>query len=205
MADNRGKLTEEGVNSHEQRLATLAAEVERLKVGSAESRQAIAPTSKTECAMRPGQAMDGIISYLAKKHGGNVHTQKIVTVTAKSVRGPRYALFNAVDLASHKEFASNDEPGQWICWDFKDMRVRLTHYTISTEWITLWVLEGSLDGANWIGLHRPPGPVNLATASFAVSEPSQFRFIRLTQTDKNVQGTNILRLTAVEFFGTLFE
>jgi hypothetical protein len=43
------------------------------------------------------------------------------------------------------------------------------------------------------------------TASFAVSIPAEFRFIRLTQTDKNHGGRDDLRLYAVEFFGTLSE
>jgi hypothetical protein len=27
-------------------------------------------------------------------------------------------------------FCSNDEPGQLFCWNFQEMRVRPTHYTI---------------------------------------------------------------------------
>jgi hypothetical protein len=43
------------------------------------------------------------------------------------------------------------------------------------------------------------------TASFAVSTPVGARFIRLTQTDTNLDDRHELVLRAVEFFGTLAE
>jgi hypothetical protein len=42
-------------------------------------------------------------------------------------------------------------------------------------------------------------------ASFAVSRPADWRFIRMTQTDKGHGKSDQLVLGAVEFFGTLSE
>jgi hypothetical protein len=43
------------------------------------------------------------------------------------------------------------------------------------------------------------------TASFAISNPMECRFIRLTQTDRRYQRGNDLLSRAVEFFGMLSE
>jgi hypothetical protein len=90
------------------------------------------------------------------------------------------------------------------------MRVRPTHYTLEAEWLKSWVVEGSLDGSSWTEIDRQTDKQDFRygkPASFAVSNPAEFRFIRLTQTDKNHWTTpdDQLALRAVEFFGTLSE
>jgi hypothetical protein len=35
--------------------------------------------------MKVAESLEGIISYLTKKHGGNVHEKGIVTIASKSV------------------------------------------------------------------------------------------------------------------------
>jgi hypothetical protein len=140
----------------------------------------------------------------------------IVTITLKSVitDDPMFAPKNAADLTSGSQFSSNDEPGQWICWDFREMRVRPTHYTIWAAWLKSWVVEGSLDGESWTEIDRQ---TNNQDFSFAVSNPAGCRFIRLTQTDGphwkvrhgddelDLRPVDFLLFYAVEFFGTLSE
>jgi hypothetical protein len=165
--------------------------------------------SKVEIPMKEAKSRDGIISYLTKKHGGNVQKKGIVTITSKSFSSE--ALRNVADLASGMYFTSKDEPGQWVCWDFHEMRVRPTHYTLKAGYLKSWVVEGSLDGSSWTEIDRKTdnhdfhGYGNWNPASFAVSKPAEFRFIRLTQTDKRHCGDDYLFLWAVEFFGTLSE
>jgi hypothetical protein len=168
--------------------------------------------------------LDGIISYLTKKHGGNVHQMGLVTITSKSVYSddPEYALRNIADLTAGSGFFSKNEPGQWVCWDFGEMRVHLTHYTISSgEFLRSWVVEGS-DGtsSNWKEIDWKLNQSNVLRRSFAVSNPAGFRFIRLTQTANHpclrrtrwpfsrsdwswLDLEDFLILYAVEFFGTL--
>jgi hypothetical protein len=114
-------------------------------------------------------------------------------------------------------FASGFGPGQWICWDFREMRVRLTHYTLWTAYLKSWVVEGSLDGARWTEIDRQTDNQDFTgrngiydhdwnTASFRVSRAADFRLIRLKQTDQNHTGNHtLLPLRAVEFFGAFSE
>jgi hypothetical protein len=166
--------------------------------------------NKVEIPMKEAKSLEGIISHLTQKHGGNVQEEGIVRITSKSVGNddPRCALKNVADLTSNSRFFSKNEPGQWICWDFGEMRVRPTHYTIWTNGLKSWVVEGSLDGRSWTVIDRQTDKQafkNVNLVSFAVQTPAEFRFIRLTQTDKNHYGGDDLYLRAVEFFGTLSE
>jgi hypothetical protein len=169
------------------------------------------PGAKVEMPMQPPESRDGIIGRLAQKQGGNVHEKGIVTITSKSVYvdDPKYAAKNVVDLTSDSYFYSKNEPGQWVCWDFGEMRVRPTHYTIWTGYLQSWVVEGSLDGRSWTEIDRQTDNEDFYEwnrASFAVSNPAEFRFIRLSQTDKRYfHGDNYLVFYSVELFGTLSE
>jgi hypothetical protein len=155
--------------------------------------------------MRKPKSLEGIISHLTEEHGGNVHEKGIVAITSKSGQDVK----NVADLNSEREFRSKDEPGQWICWDFREMRLRPTHYTMSAEGLVSWVVEGSADGDGWAEMDRKTDDRafrwGAATSSIAVSKPAECRFIRITQTGKRQDGRDGLRLTAVEFFGTLSE
>jgi hypothetical protein len=173
------------------------------------------PLVKVELPMKVPKSLEGIISYLTKKHGGNVHEKGIVTITSKSVLDdPRFVLKNVADLISGSLFYSNYEPGEGVCWDFREMRVRLTHYTIWTCQLKSWAVEGSLDGESWTEIDRQTCNRDFRSNvweskrdSFAVSNPPECRFIWLTQTDKNhwTPPDDQLGLAAVEFFGTLSE
>jgi hypothetical protein len=72
------------------------------------------PQSKVEFPMKEAESLGGI--------------------TSKSVLNddPEYALTNVPDLTSESRFGSKNGPGQWVCWDFRQMRVRPTHYTNKT-------------------------------------------------------------------------
>jgi hypothetical protein len=61
----------------------------------------------------------GMSSYLTKKHG-NVHEKGIVAITLKSMSSGSPA--DLADLKRRSFCCSNDDPGQWICWDFHEMR-----------------------------------------------------------------------------------
>jgi prefoldin subunit 5 len=158
------------------------------------------------------KSLDGIISYLTKKHGENVHYRGIVTITSKSTN-TWFPPSNVADLTSREPFESDrgqDGIGQWICWDFREMRIRPTHYTIQMySNMKSWVVEGSLDGSRWTEIDRPTDNQDFKgnrrdTASFAVSNAVEFRFIRLTQTGEDHRGKNSgLAIDAIEFFGTL--
>jgi hypothetical protein len=180
-----------------------------------------------EILIKEAASLDGIMSYLTKKHGGNVAEKGIVRITAKSAAydHPAYAVTNVADLTSDVCFWSKNEPDQWVCWDFGEMRVRPTSYTIKawclnswvidgsldgTRWtVNAWVIDGSLDGTRWTEIDRRTykrffTSCYAVPASFRVSKPAQFRFLRLTQ-GHTPDYASWLRLRTVEFFGTLFQ
>jgi hypothetical protein len=157
--------------------------------------------------MRYANSLDGIISYLTKKHGGNVQEKRIIAITSMSVY--EESLENIADLTSDPYFYSEYEPRQWVCWDFREMRIRPTHCTIKTQYLESWVVDGSLDGRCWTVIDWKADNRDFAntwnTASFAVSTPAEFRMIRLTQTGTNGLCDHQLAVGAVELFGTLSE
>jgi hypothetical protein len=168
--------------------------------------------------LQEAKSLDGIISCLTRKHGGNVHEKEIVTITSKSIYSdkPTVAVRNVADLTSRFHFLSKNGPGQWICWDFHEMRVRPTHYTITSFSLKSWVVESSLDGESWTEIDRKKNNqdfkahawetgLGLKMASFAVSNSAECRSIRLTQTGKNHRGDDYLVIWAFEVFGTLLE
>jgi hypothetical protein len=174
------------------------------------------PTSLSVCAsnslkqieLGPDRgAMGGIISYLERKCGGNVHDNGKVTITSKSTRGdiPGYAVRNIADVnSSNTWFGSKNEPGQWVCLDFHEMRVRATHYAIHAGPLKSWVIESSLDSVNWTHVDRQD-EANGKMGTYKVANLVEGRFIRLTQTDMNYYNQNVLEVAVFEVFGTLFE
>jgi hypothetical protein len=154
----------------------------------------------------------GVLSVLPKEHGGNVQEKGTVIITSKSGFDdePGHALKNLADLTTNSSFTSKNEPGQWVCWDFRETRVRPTYYMIMGYQLKSWVVEGSLNGTNWTEIDRKTDNqtskgAGWVKASFAVATVAECRFIRLTQTDKRHDGQDYMPLQAVEFFGTLSE
>jgi hypothetical protein len=142
--------------------------------------------------MKEENSLDGIIASLTTKHG-NVHEKGIVTITSRSVLGDdsKYALQNVAVMKPSSGFTSAGEPFQWICWDFHEMRVRPTGYSLCVQWLQSWVLEGAADGdRNWTEIDRQTDKDqdfknNACRVTFAISTSREFRWIRLTQTGTN--------------------
>jgi hypothetical protein len=154
-------------------------------------------------------ALSGIISYLTVKCGGNIHNLGVVEMTASSVSRTWYPR-NAADLGTLLFFHSKNEPGQWICCDFKTLRIEPTHYTIRAGFghsLKSWVIEGSDDGTLWTEIDRRENASDLnalrAVKTFAVSRSGSFGRIRLRQTGPNHRGNNCLILIAFELFGAV--
>jgi hypothetical protein len=212
----RLQLAVQGLQQDVKRMSSRHNDLRRVQSGPISVGTSPSP-SKREILITKAASLDGIVSYLTRKHGGNVQEKGIVTITSKSVSdSAEFALKNVADLTSDSCFCSNRRtyvPGQWVCWDFHEMRVSPIHYTIRSAYLKSWVLEGSLDGNSWTELSRQTDNDKFRegwkTASFAAPDAPESRFIRLTQTDKNyISARNtpaLLLLRAVEFFGTLCE
>jgi hypothetical protein len=143
----------------------------------------------------PDAPFNGIFSDLTLKHGGNVHDRGIVNVAQSSecnTSGP-YPAKNCVDFNSSSFSLTSHQPNQWLSFDFKEMRMRATHYSIRTRtdigafYINprSWVIEVSDDGVSWREVSRETNDENLNGAnlshSFSISNPTISRFLRFRQ------------------------
>ena len=176
------------------------------------------PSDKFEFVYDDSNPLEGIIAYLTRECGGNVHEKGIVNVTASSVFGP-YDQKNAVDLDTDVFYESKNEKDTWICYDFKEQRVIPTSYTVRTNGVAFggshlksWVIEVSNDKHSWTEIDRRDNNNDLngshATRNFKISHVrrKRFRFFRLRQTGENHYhpGPNYyVTITALEIFGTL--
>ena len=78
----------------------------------------------------PTDPLNGIIAYLTRECGGNVHENRVVEVTASSGRDKvKYA----VELGTNSQFDTDNKPNQWICYNFKGRSVAPTSYSIRTH------------------------------------------------------------------------
>jgi hypothetical protein len=160
---------------------------------------------------------DGIISYLSRKHWGHVHLTGIVTISSQWLSEISLNLVSG--WTSCWPFWSANEPDQWICCDFGEMRIRPTQYTILGGRLKSWVIEGSVDGESWTEIDRQTNhdfklflddsgvPYKGVPELFELSNPIASRFIRLSQPDNDDFGEigYCIGVQAIEFFGTLSE
>jgi hypothetical protein len=156
----------------------------------------------------------GIIAALTEECGGNVHRNGVVivtgstTLTGATTYHPEYAVnFNEDSL-----FASQNSPGSWLQYDFKEARVQVTHYTLKSgnysNNLKNWALLGSDDGETWTTMHAMSENRQLephgAVVSFETKESPFIRFVRLSQTGLSHAGDHNLLCAAMELFGTLY-
>jgi hypothetical protein len=146
----------------------------------------------SEIAMNSVRPLDGILSHLSQKHGGNVHDKGIVTITSSSVisTDPQYSAKNLADVNKGCIFSSKNEVNQWVQLDFHYIRVNPIRYSLQSHncpsncfHLKSWVIEGSIDGSGWTKLERRTnnndlnGP--LLISSFSLSRSIDYRLIRL--------------------------
>jgi hypothetical protein len=166
--------------------------------------------------LKPDSPLDGIIAYLTSKCGGNVHQRGIVNVTASSAGSMAPAV---ADLQSRILFyqSAAREPDPWICYDFKNLQVTLTHYALLSYACSganyynpkSWYLEGSNDGTSWTVLHECLDNSDLngsgLIGQYSVSRSIQCRFVRIRQTQHHCsdKASYFMTLAAFELHGIL--
>jgi hypothetical protein len=173
----------------------------------------------TECGLRRESPLDGIISHLTSKCGGNVHELGVVNVTASTIGGDSAKY--VVDLENRSICVQKryNDSKPWICYDFKNLRVTPTHYALlscsgygpNTYHPKSWYVEGSDDGTEWTVLHECSNNSDLngggLIGQYPVSEARKCRFVRLRQTQHHSPNTGVhyLTLSGFELHGTLHE
>jgi hypothetical protein len=158
----------------------------------------------------------GIIGYLTSRCDGNVHDRGVMNITAHRSGSDNliYSPQNVADFGINLVFHSVNEQNQSICLDFKDIKIRSTHYSVrmysggpDSCHLKNWVIEGSTDGKSWNEINRRENNTDLnssrAIKTFKVSKVGTFRMIRLRQIGLNHQNDNFLIFTAFELFESL--
>jgi hypothetical protein len=204
-----------------QALKALQGEVQTLKSELTDQKAWIGFPSNGRM-FRPGpDPLNGVISYLTAKHGGNVHDRNIVRVTSSSLATgrPGNTLQATVDLRSTQRFCSDykaEKPHEWLCYDFQQLRIEPTHYFIRTwsgpaghNHLKSWALEGSMDGSVWEELDSRQNN-DLLNGSrrvglFSVLRFREVRMVRIRLTGLSHHDHWVLELEALELFGILEE
>lgn len=149
----------------------------------------------------------GIIAKLTEECGGNVVTEGVVAVYARSVYDVDEQPRNAFDLANEEScYRSNMGSPQWICVDFEKREATLTGYEIRSGYLKSWILESSRDGERWtcidnvVDCRSLEGDIGkIQKASFKIAKCGASRFIRLRVAGESV--FDQLWLHSIEFFG----
>jgi hypothetical protein len=208
-------------------LRRLPAIIEELKVREGQTEKELDSLHELEpyvlgTRFSPGSPLEGIIAYLTSKYGGNVHDLGRVVVAACDSPHPEWLCRNIVDMRTESGWASSacnetgENPNKWVQYEFKDLEAVFTHYTIrtrcddGTSHPKSWKIEArAREDQDWIEIDRQNKTTilngNKKLAVFPVKKLHRCRFVRLTHIGKNHRGDNELMLTALEFFGFLFE
>jgi hypothetical protein len=178
--------------------------------------RAVRPT-RIPCPFTDGQPLTGIIAYLTRTFGGNVHEKGVVDVTSSAAQSGSQAK-NLANLDSTSCFITSDQaPGQWVAYDFKTRRVIVTHYTLRSQPQGQpgycnpkdWVVDGSNDGSTWIELDKRADDSHLngrdMKPTFAVARRVAVQRVRFTQTGQSHAHNGFLNFCAWELFGTIVE
>ncbi|OHT12772.1 hypothetical protein TRFO_17325 [Tritrichomonas foetus] len=161
------------------------------------------------------QHFRGIINELTRQVGGNVHQNKVIEITASSYHSS--SPFQIADFNWNSTFWSANQPESWIKFDFLEMSVKLSGYTLKTTsgggqgyyHMKSWIVEGSKDGIDWIEIDRQEENDDL-NSSAAIktyecqNQEEDYRFLRVKMIGPNHGNSNYLVLTNIEFFGSLF-
>ena len=168
---------------------------------------------QTKTVQYTGQPFNGIISELTEIADGNIHIKGVVTISAST--SDYNEAYQIVDFKWNDCFFTEDIPNSWVMFDFQKKRIHVSNYTIKTHkyqagtcHLKSWILEGSDDNKVWEEIDKRSTPMlngpNKTQTFPASTTTEKFRYIRLRQTGPNCRGDDILAITNIEFFGTLF-
>lgn len=164
-----------------------------------------------------GTEFEGIIHYLATANGTrpflNPATDGTIKTSASSLAQDSLPASSIAGQATVR-CVTQARPNSWMKVDFKDYRVRPTHYSLrhysswDTEALRFWNLEGSNDNDTWTTLSTHLNDTALDskgdTHTWAVDDTSlSYRYFRVIQTGRNSNQHFYLALSGIEFYGDL--
>ena len=160
---------------------------------------------------------NGIFNRLRRMAGGQI--ENLVHFTSSSIynNDDKYRLQNVVLFdESDKFFCSMNKNNSWICFDLKDHRAVLTHYTIKSVKMPVngkhprsWVIEGSNDNMMWSTISDEKdcpylnGQSLVHTFKVNGNCTTEFRYIRMRLTCLNWNNNDYLKIESFEIYGRL--
>jgi hypothetical protein len=167
-------------------------------------------TTALDLTISSTSPLQEIITHFPAKYDGNFHDRDIVYDTWGS---GDWAVKTVADLVDNSVFQSEISPDHWICYDFKDLIIRPTHYSLlsgygqgSSFGLNDWVIDGSNDGKSGAEFDRREHNSELdawnAMKMFQRSRSDEVRMIRLRQLRKR-EMNQCLALSGFEVFGSL--
>lgn len=161
---------------------------------------------------------NGIMNYLTKKTEGNINDNGIVEITSNSYVSDFHPK-NLVDYQKNNYYHSKDDGNAIVSFDFKDMSVQLSSYSIKSNnskvfgtHLKNWVIEASNDEYNWktIDCHVDDASLNGPNfiSNFKIQQEKNdfYRFVRLRQTGNSWYSYcnhNYIIFCFIEFYGKL--
>lgn len=164
----------------------------------------------------------GIITSLGDGNPKSVVDKGIVEITGSSTFSSCYKPRNAVDYEgkSNTQFYTQDASNQWLCFNFKNRRVKPSFYSVRSHArqsnhynVQNWCIEGSNDGKTWKTLDTRNNDKSLDGNDYSnifkiqndLAQNEFYQFLRFRQTGVNTSNNNILIITSLEFFGVIKE
>lgn len=154
----------------------------------------------------------GLFAKLSETSKLNLHMTGIIRITSSgtshlSAKQPH----EIINIVGRGDWMSNNAPHAFFQVDFRHYLFYPNDYSLSLysfkpdNRMKAWVMEGSLDGANWFCLdeQRLSKKFDGSVISCRMFSDCPIRFVRLSIVGQNISGNNILMLHQIEFFGSL--
>lgn len=161
-----------------------------------------------DCRQKMDKPDDGVFKMMYDRCSGNPVDFNMVKITSNST------LHNIIENDWTQWWSTPSEQGSWIEFDFKTFKLLPTRYTLKTivadvklPYMKSWRIDGSDDEIHWDVLDEQrnsnTGNESKAFHTWEIVSSRSYRYIRLTQTDKNGSDNHCLFIHGIEFFGTL--
>jgi hypothetical protein len=160
------------------------------------------------CPFDPSAPLSGVLARLGAD---------VVNVTASGTlyNDPEYEARQAANLTAESYWLSSPERDTWLCYEFKNKRIKPTHYSLRSRWDGStnnnnprhWDVEVFNDGVEWIVVdqRRDNAEQNAKNVvrSFAVGPCEYCKYIRMHNQGLSWAGkTNrVIAVSSSEIFG----
>ena len=161
-----------------------------------------------ECRHRPDRPDYGVFAMFCERCSGNPQDFNMVKVTSNTT------LPKIIEPGWTEWWSTPNESGSWIEFDLKSYKLIPSCYTLKTmfadvklPYMRSWRIEGSNDEVHWDLLSEQRNS-NTTTEqkqwhTWDVITDKEYRYIKLTQIDRNGSGNYCLFIHGIEFFGRL--